>query len=87
MADPVIINIPVGTWTLVATGVKTGAISILNPTNGKWYWTQRDTTNPAPTTELPEVKLQFQTNGIESTVAIDVYVYVKGTAGRVRVIL
>ncbi len=91
MADPVIISIAVDTWVKVATGVTGGFVHILNPTNNDWYQTVRDTGNPAPTIapgpqqELQEVKLLFQSSKIESDTAIDIYVSVKGTAGRVRV--
>ena len=91
MADPVIIAVPVDTWTVVATNVQLGQVHILNPTNDDWFQTIRDTGNDAPTIapgpnqETPEVKLQFQSSRIESDIAIDVYVSVKGSAGRVRV--
>ena len=85
--DPIEKAIPADEWTKIATNVKTGSVSILNPTNDDWYWTQRATGEAAPTTEEPEVKLEFQTSIISETVEVDIYVYVKNKAGRVRVIL
>lgn len=85
MANPAIIAIPADTWTIVATNVTKGQVQILDPTNNDWYFTYRDTGDPAPTTEVPEVKLDFQNTPIENLTAIDVYVYVKNNAGRVRV--
>jgi len=90
MADPVFTNVPVDTWVKVATNVTTGQIHILEPTNDNWFQTVRDTGNAAPTIapgpnqETPEVKLKFQSTKIDSSVAIDVYVSVKGSAGRIR---
>ncbi len=84
MADPVIIPIPADTWTEVATDVQAGQIHILNPTNDNWFYTIRDTGGSAPTSEVPEVKLFFQSTEIKSNISIDVYVFVKGNAGRVR---
>ena len=84
--DPTEIAIPADAWTIVATNVQKGQVSILHPTNDDWYWTQRATGEAAPTVETPNVKLFFQSTKIDSSVAIDVYVYVKNAAGRVRVI-
>ena len=84
--DPTEIAVSADTWTIVATNVTAGQISILYPTNDDWYWTQRATGGGAPTTEDPFVKFNFQNLIIDSSVAIDVYAYVKNTAGRVRVI-
>ena len=84
--DPVEVAVPANAWTKVATNVTKGQVSILFPTNDDWYWTQRGTGEAAPTTEDPFVKLNFQSTLIESSIAIDVYAYVKNTAGRVRVI-
>jgi hypothetical protein len=86
IGDPIEVAVPAGAWKKVATNVTAGQISILFPTNDDWYWTQRATGSAAPTTENPFVKLSFQNIVIDSSVAIDVYVYVKNTAGRVRVI-
>lgn len=84
--DPIEIAVPAGAWKKIATNIRNGSVSILNPTNDDWYWTQRATGAAAPTVEIPTVKLEFQTSEIDSSVSIDVYVYVKNTAGRVRVI-
>ena len=84
--DPTEIAVSADTWTIVATNVTAGQISILAPTSDDWYWTQRGTGGGAPTTEEPEVKIFFQSIIIDSSIAIDIYVYVKNTAGRVRVI-
>ena len=79
MADPVIIPVPINTWTKIATNVTTGQVHILNPTNDKWFQTVRDTGNDAPTIapgpeqETPEVKLNFQSSEINSDIGIDVY--------------
>ena len=83
--DPTIVAVPAGAWKKVATNVTSGRISILSPVNDDWYQTQKATGGGAPTV-APEVKLDFQKNIIDSAVAIDVYVYVKNTAGRVEVI-
>lgn len=84
--DPTEKAVTANTWTLAASNVTAGQISILAPTNDDWYWTQRATGGGAPTTELPEVKMQFQNLIIDSSVALDIYVYCKGAAGRVRVV-
>lgn len=85
MANPVIVNVPADTWHKVATNVTLGQVQILGPVDKQWYFTYRDTGDPAPTTEEPEVKLDFQNTPIENLVAIDVYLYHRETAGRVRV--
>lgn len=84
MANPVILIIPADTWTAVATAVTSGFVHILNPTDGEWYQTYKDTGGAVPTEE-PEVKIDFQSASIGSTSSIDVYVYHKNEAGRVRV--
>lgn len=84
--DPTEVAVAADAWVKVATNVTAGQISILYPTNDDWYWTQRGTGEAAPTTEDPFVKFNFQNLIIDSSVAIDVYAYVKTTAGRVRVV-
>lgn len=83
--DPTEVAIPANTWTKVLTNVKTCSISILYPTNNEWYWTQNATGTGLPV-ETPQVKLNFQTSELDSDVLIDFYVYVKESAGKVRVI-
>jgi len=85
MADRAFINIPADTWTLAASNVTAGQIHIIEPTNNDWYYTVRDTGNPKPTTEEPEVKIWFQSARIQSSISIDVYVYCKNNAGEIAV--
>ncbi len=84
MADPVIISVPADQWYKVATAVKFGFVRIIEPTDNEWYQTYRLTGNPAPTTEKPEVKIEYQSDGISFIADSDVYVYHKSTAGKLR---
>ena len=84
MTNPVFKAIPADAWEKIATNVQTGSIHILNPTDEGWFQTFVDTGDPAPT-DAPEVKLKFQSDDIDSSVGIDVYVYHVGAVGRLRV--
>ena len=85
--DPTEITVPAWSWTKVLTNKTSGAISVISPRNEKWYWTQWSTGSAAPTTEKPRVELEGQTMVVDSSVAVDVYLFLSGTtAGLVRVV-
>ena len=86
MADPALINIPVGVWTVVATAKTSG--NILPLLKRPYVQTIRETGGLAPTNgDLSEGKrIPFVGSRIESSTALDVYVAVAGLrAGRIRV--
>jgi hypothetical protein len=88
MADPVLIEIPVGVWTKVATGVVTG--TVLPVLNGPQYvYTLRDTGNAPPSAgDYTEAKrLPWEGKEISASAPIDVYVSVSAGSdpGKVRV--
>ena len=90
MADPVIVPCPGGAWTKVATAVQSGIIHLQEAVEQSWYQTYRDTggTPPSGLTEiLPFGKdsKSGQTEEINASVPIDVYVYPSKRAGSVRV--
>jgi hypothetical protein len=87
MANPVFINLPANTWTIVATNVVTGVIRRADP-SPKYLHTYRDTGGTAPTDRAEGLPVfienpDFET--INSNTAIDVYLYPVSKAGRVRV--
>lgn len=88
MADPVLIDIPADTWTLVATGVTSGMVHKKGAMQSTYLQTYRSTGSPAPTliSEGVEMFLYNEiSEEIDASVLIDVYIFVVGSAGRVRV--
>jgi hypothetical protein len=87
MADPVLIDIPVGQWIKVATNVITGAV-LPRISNTLYLQTIRDTGNAAPVDgDLSEGKeLPYCGATIADVTPRDVYIAVKGSnPGQVRV--
>lgn len=87
MADPEGKDCPKGEWTKIATNVKTGGVWKFK--NASYFQTYRDTGGAAPTT-LAEGVPMFQ--GIDKNYEpisyfpeVDIYVWCKVFAGRVRV--
>jgi hypothetical protein len=74
MANPVIVPVAAGVWTKVATGVTDGTINILDHTFNYLY-THRDTGDPAPTDRTEGALFEGKSMLIDSSVAIDVYVW------------
>jgi hypothetical protein len=86
MADPALIPITKDTWTKVATGVVTGQIHKIK-TTVQYLHTYRLTGGVAPTT-LDEAVAAFSdsdTEQIQSSQSIDVYLYCPKEDGKVRV--
>lgn len=84
MADPVIVECPVDEWTLVATNVLSGTVKIVKTDPDAYYETYRMTGNPAPT-DLTDGFPFRELLDISDGLGIDVYIWPKGAAGRVRV--
>lgn len=87
MANPVVIDIPAGAWTKVATNVLSGTIHKINDVPTKYLQTFRDTGDPAPTTDADGAELFSDTTyaTISNKAYIDVYVWAVTRAGKVRV--
>ncbi|MCK5604103.1 hypothetical protein KAR91_19605 [Candidatus Pacearchaeota archaeon] len=88
MSDPLMVACPVGTWTKVATNVLVGMIHEKD-TKAHYLATYRDTGGAAPSDDGDEGVLAFsdadRALAIQSTAAIDVWIYAQTAAGRVRV--
>jgi hypothetical protein len=92
MADPVGVDCPADTWTKVATNVTAGMVWLLINAPSQYFFTYRDTGNPAPTTLddrtlFASTSIDGTTPGmpISAATGIDVYIYPTKAAGRVRV--
>ena len=87
MANPVFFDIPEDEWTKVATSVVTGMVHKVESTPDSYQQTYRLTGEDAPTAESDGVVLfdGMQSEPISSSDSIDVYIWAKGAAGRVRV--
>jgi len=90
MADPVKVDIPANQWTLVASNVVGGVISIKKWQPSRYYQTYKMTGNPAPTgdynidTSVETLKREITIQGLG---AIDVYMYCIDFDGEVVVAL
>jgi hypothetical protein len=86
MANPVLTDCPKGQWTKVAAGVIRGTMK-RKGLLAKYFETYRLADDPAPTTfdEAMPVFVSTNTALIEAQVAIDVYIWCKVKAGKVRV--
>lgn len=85
MANPVTVDCPQDTWTIVAQNVTAGQIKML--TKGPVYLeTYRMTGEDAPTESSEGVAIFLDTYAevISASAAIDVYVMARGSAGKVR---
>ncbi len=90
MANPVKVNIPEDTWTLVAGNVKTGLISIKQWQPSRYWQTYRIAGDPAPTGDQSEdtsVETLARDIPIGGSSSIDVYMFSKDVAGAVVVAL
>lgn len=88
MADPINVPITNGVWTLVATNVTTGVISVKEWNATDFYHTYRLTGNPAPIgdeTENTSVQIKSYQIQISSVDPIDVYIFCKQVDGAVVV--
>ena len=89
MANPVLVDCPVDAWTLVATNVLSGTVKILKIDPDAYYETYRVTGETAPTESPGDNDFDGFHFGsllyISDGSGIDVYIYPKGKAGRVRV--
>lgn len=88
MANPVFVDCPANTWTLVATAVFSGQLWRAR-TSVNYLHTYRETGDPAPTESSEGMKI-FQDGEpdfepISSSNSIDVYIYAIGSDGRVRI--
>jgi hypothetical protein len=89
MANPELIDCPANTWTKVATNVTSGIIHIDLPyLNIEWYQTYRQTGESAPS-DLDgangSARLLKPSDDIDSSTAVDVYVWPRSEDGKVRV--
>jgi hypothetical protein len=87
MANPVLINCPVDTWTVVASGVTAGAIYNMTP-SVKFLQTYRTAGQAAPSDNTEGVFAfndVYSPLGISASAAIDVYLMALTTSGIVRV--
>lgn len=87
MADPVFVDCPEDTWTLVAEKVATGLIH-RKENIPHYLQTYRDTGELAPTDNGEEgipIFVDSITAVISAASDIDVYIMAKGRDGRVRV--
>ena len=87
MANPVIVAVPAGVFTKVATNVTTGQIHRLLTSPALYLQTYRLTGEAAPTLKS-EGALAFELSHVENisaSVAIDIYLWAIDNAGSVRV--
>ena len=86
MSNPVKVEIPKNAWTLVASNVSSGLITIRQWQPSTYYQTYRVTGNPAPTGDQNEDTSTI-TTGREITISanenIDVYLFSKDVDGEV----
>lgn len=86
MANPVFVDCPAEEWKKVATDVMTGSIKRWGETPN-YNQTYRDTGDAKPTLKADGVPAfdGSNTEEINYSTGIDVYLYALGTRGRVRV--
>lgn len=84
-ANPVTITCTADTWVLVADGVTTGSIYLLDRSPAKYLQTIRVDGDAAPTDLSDAAEVTGKSVAISSDDAIDVYIYAVGAAGKVRV--
>lgn len=92
MANPLVVNCAADAWTKVATNVTTGMIWTIGGGPGRYYFTQRDTGDPAPTDLTDAIGFDTMDDEgsnpgmpIQNSTGIDVYIWPTSEAGRVRV--
>lgn len=88
MADPAFVDCPDGQWTKIATNVITGIVWRIE-VGPLYLQTYRITGNPAPTLQTDGVPIfregEPDYEQIAASEGIDVYIWCKNSAGRVRV--
>jgi len=87
MSNPVIFEIPAGSWVPVAANVTTGQIWEMSTAPIMYLQTYRDTGGIAPTLESEGVIIFLNDNNIpiSANAGIDIYIWAKGGDGRIRV--
>lgn len=87
MSNPLFVDCPADVWTKIATAVTTGQVWKAQSV-AEYLQTYRLTGETAPTDRGEGMKLfadDKNSEEINSSAPIDVYVFVVGSAGRVRV--
>ena len=87
MADPVLVTCTADAWTKVATNVTAGKVKIVSNDPDQYLETYRDTGGTAPSGTPGEeaILVNGEVVTIGASAGIDVYLYARGAAGRVRV--
>jgi len=85
MANPVLVALPLNTWTKVATNVTNGMIYVKQYQPTDYVYTNVTTGGAAPTDESVSVILRSWTLAISSTSSIDVYMKCVSQVGAVVV--
>jgi hypothetical protein len=86
MADPVILDLPADTWTVVATNKTSGLIHVKqSQSNVKFWQTYRATGGTAPTDLSDAILMNTPKEEISASTGIDVYVYPEGGTAKLRV--
>jgi hypothetical protein len=83
MANPVLVECPKDEWTPVASSLTIGEIHVVD-TQARYFYTYRVAGDPAPTDDGEEGVLFLESVKIPDIRAIDMYVYCKVQAGKVR---
>lgn len=84
--QPIPVVCPADEWTKVATDVTAGSINRMSKKPNLYLQTWRATGEAAPTDDSEGIPI-FQIvgdNKIEAVAAIDVYIWPRGAAGKVR---
>ncbi len=86
MANPIFVDCPAGTWTLVAEKVITGFVrnKLRGPQYLQTYRVHGDST-PTEQSEGIQIFVDSDTATISATADIDVYIMALGKDGKVRV--
>ncbi|MHC4646823.1 MAG: hypothetical protein ACYTBJ_15095 [Planctomycetota bacterium] len=86
MANPVFVNLTADVWTKIATDVTNGIVWFVDR-SPMYLHAYVETGGAAPTVAADGVEVSDDENvmPISSVTGIDVYIYPKGSAGRVRV--
>lgn len=79
MTAPAVTSVTAGAWTKVATNVQDVSIQAMQNT-ARYFWTYRDTGDPAPTLATEKVPFRDSTVTITAGSGIDVYVWVEATS-------
>jgi hypothetical protein len=84
---PTFVNIPADTWTLVANAVTDGVVHIKTPhVNGYLHYYKVDGEGaPSASDDTLGIPFEGRSAVISADAAIDVYIFSRNRAGRVRV--